>query len=313
MTILVTSQKDQGKVRERQEDSCFAFADKHKAVLILSDGMGGHASGDLASQAAVAAAYEILEPWPELPFGEAVEHNQEASNLLDEATNSVESSSAGDGLSILTSPASEDAMSDYLMSVEEWVKSEGLAEETVAQIPQRAEVVNALRSAFDRAQHFVSDIGLDVSYGLGSAGCTLTVGLIANGWLHVGHIGDSRAYLFRNGYLEQLTMDHSGASLLVAAGVISPEEARHHPESHSLYRFLGINAVELTVDIHHAMLQSGDIILICSDGLWGMVPDEQMTNLLQQTNSIEEAANALLFDANRAGGEDNISVAIAQV
>lgn len=305
MTILVTYQKDQGKVRERQEDSCFAFVDEQKAALILSDGMGGHAGGDLASQAAVAAAGEVLEPWPLPPPKNIDSHSDLGDPFERNDLKTSRLSISGEGMVV------EEWVKD------EWVNSEEPAKEPAkgptAEIPQRSEVVAGLQDAFNHAQQSVCQVGAEISYGLGSAGCTLTAALITNGWLHVGHIGDSRAYLFRQGQLEQLTLDHSGAMLLVSAGIIKPEEARHHPESHSLYRFLGINAVELTVDVHHEKLQTDDIVLLCSDGLWGMLPDETIAELLQQTNSVEEAAHALLFHANNAGGEDNISVAMAKI
>lgn len=306
MTISVTYQKDQGKVRERQEDSCSAFVTDETAVLLLSDGMGGHAGGDLASQASIAAAQVVLEQWapPDQPNNN---QNPSGSNgQLEESLGSAESANHRFGVNDIQLPSD-------VMAVDEWVKSEALGEDAAAEIPCRSEVVAIIQSAFNHAQRAVCDIGANLLYGLGSAGCTLTMALINDGWLHVGHIGDSRAYIFRNGNLEQLTLDHSGATLLVSAGIISPEEARHHPESHSLYRFLGINAVELTVDVHHEKLQTGDIVLLCSDGLWGMVPDELIRDLLHQADDVEEAATALLAHANSAGGEDNISVAIAKV
>lgn len=306
MTISVTYQKDQGKVRERQEDSCSAFVKDEAAVLLLSDGMGGHAGGDLASQASIAAAEVVLEQWAP---PDQLNHSQNPPDLNGHAAEdlgSVESGNHRFGVNDIQLPSD-------VMAVDEWVKSEALDKDEATEIPYRADVVAIIQSAFNHAQRAVCDIGANLSYGLGSAGCTLTLALINNGWLHVGHIGDSRAYIFRDGNLEQLTLDHSGATLLVSAGIITPEEARHHPESHSLYRFLGINAVELTVDVHHEKLQSGDIVLLCSDGLWGMVPDPLIRDLLHQASDVEEAAAALLAHANSAGGEDNISVAIAKV
>lgn len=314
MTVLVTHKKDQGKVRQRQEDNCFSHRNNANAILILSDGMGGHAGGDLASHASVTAAQAVLQAWLE----NSNERSPESESALEREIAPI---TAGEITSTKMSNLEAGLAPRYTIKIEEWIKAgeptnTPTPDEPLVDIPQRSQVAAAIESVFSQAQQAICDIAMDATLGVNNAGCTLTVALIVDGWLHIGHIGDSRAYLYRQDHLEQLTLDHSGAMLLVNAGIITLEEARSHPESHSLYRFLGLNATELTVDIHHEKLQKGDLVFLCSDGLWGMVDDGVMAQLVARESelndqSLNRTAAALIQKANDLGGEDNISVALA--
>jgi protein phosphatase len=141
-------------------------------------------------------------------------------------------------------------------------------------------------------------------------GTTMTVALVAGGQVTIGHVGDSRAYLLRGGALEQLTADHSLVAELVRSGRLSPEEAESHPQRSVITRALGTEP-DVDVDTLAVTAQEGDLFLLCSDGLTGMVSDAEIQELLVQgRESLERAARLLVDAANRAGGEDNVTVVL---
>lgn len=144
-------------------------------------------------------------------------------------------------------------------------------------------------------------------------GTTLTVGdFQPDGTLRVGHVGDSRLYLYRGDNLLQVTRDHSLVAEYIAAGALSPEEAAHHPQRNVITRALGIDW-EIAVDSHTVNLRVGDRVLLCSDGLTNMVPDADIARILGEQPASQAAGWALIEAANKAGGEDNITVAIVDV
>ena len=143
-------------------------------------------------------------------------------------------------------------------------------------------------------------------------GTTMTlVELTPDGVAHFGHVGDSRAYLFRNGNLQQLTADHTVAAEMVTLGQLSPQEAEDHPRSHMILRCLGLTRF-VNVDEIELELEPGDRILLCSDGLNSMVPHEAIAKGLTE-GTADEAAWKLVELANKAGGHDNISVILIDV
>ncbi|MBT8201965.1 MAG: Stp1/IreP family PP2C-type Ser/Thr phosphatase [Acidimicrobiia bacterium] len=144
-------------------------------------------------------------------------------------------------------------------------------------------------------------------------GTTLTVGdFRPDGTLLVGHVGDSRLYLFRGENLLQVTRDHSLVAEYVASGALSPEEAATHPQRNVITRALGIDW-EIDVDSHTVNLRIGDRVLVCSDGLTNMVADADIARILSEQPAAQAAGWALIEAANQAGGEDNITVAIVDV
>jgi PPM family protein phosphatase len=143
-------------------------------------------------------------------------------------------------------------------------------------------------------------------------GTTLTlVELEPEGVARLAHVGDSRAYLYRDGELRQLTEDHTVAAEYVALGHISAEEANDHPQSHMLTRCLGLTRF-VNVDRIDLDLNSGDRLLLCSDGLNSMVPADGIAKALTD-GTADEAAWKLVEAANKAGGHDNISVIVIDV
>jgi serine/threonine protein phosphatase PrpC len=142
-------------------------------------------------------------------------------------------------------------------------------------------------------------------------GTTLTCALIMGGRIYIGHVGDSRAYVFADGVLRQITHDHSLVDRLVEMGQLSPEEALHHPQRNVVYRAVG-QGDGLEVDTHVETMPAAGQLLLCSDGLWGMVDDEHIAAILAAASFPQQACDALIEAANHAGGKDNITVVIVE-
>jgi protein phosphatase len=144
-------------------------------------------------------------------------------------------------------------------------------------------------------------------------GTTMTVALVEDGIVRFGHVGDSRAYLYRDGEISQLTEDHSLVGELVRSGKLSPEEAESHPQRSVITRALGTDA-EVDVDTFTIDAQPGDLFLLCSDGLYSMVGTEKILDLLRRhRNDLDAAAKAMIAAANRKGGDDNITVVAFEI
>jgi PPM family protein phosphatase len=144
-------------------------------------------------------------------------------------------------------------------------------------------------------------------------GTTLTAVLASAEALHLVHVGDSRAYLLRDGLLRQLTRDHTLVDRMVEAGEISRDEADVHPHRNVLLRSLGTEP-KIDIEAHDVGLLEGDRILICSDGLTDMVTEDQIVAILDVTEgNPQDAADRLVRAANRAGGVDNITAIVLEV
>ena len=144
-------------------------------------------------------------------------------------------------------------------------------------------------------------------------GTTMTVALVERDRVVFGHVGDSRAYLIRDGQIDQLTDDHSLVAELVRSGRLTPEEAETHPQRSVITRAVGTEA-DVDVDTFSIEPAPGDLFLICSDGLTDMVDERTMTQAIERhRGNLEEAAKALVVAANRGGGEDNITVVFFEV
>lgn len=145
-------------------------------------------------------------------------------------------------------------------------------------------------------------------------GTTVTAVLLINESAYIINVGDSRTYVYRpNAGLTQITRDHSLVARLVETGAITPEEIYTHPDRNKVYRGLG-DKTDVTVDWFVLPVQSGDLLLLCSDGLWEMVRDPGISEILQTySSSLNLASNALLRAALQAGGSDNVSLLLARV
>jgi protein phosphatase len=169
--------------------------------------------------------------------------------------------------------------------------------------------LSVLAAAFDEANSQVMNAASDrVLEGMGT---TLTVALIIDGDLYVAHIGDSRCYIINTRETIQVTKDHSVVQQLVDTGVITAKQARKHPRRNEITRVLGYSR-DILPDLHHLKLYAGDNILICSDGLHGVLPSDDISEIVTGSHDSNQACIDLTAQANLAGGPDNISVIIAR-
>ena len=175
-------------------------------------------------------------------------------------------------------------------------------------------LAKGLRDAVAQVQ---ADMRKAAATGTGRAGMgtTLTMAYVAWPNLFVVHVGDSRMYAYRDGQLHQVTHDHTLAQQLVDSKVMSPDEAKESEFSNILVNAVGGDSEELKVELHHAMLFPGDVILLCSDGLNKHVTDEDLVRRLGEVSgggAVKDAAHALVEEAKAQGGTDNITVVIAR-
>ncbi|HEU5171089.1 MAG TPA: Stp1/IreP family PP2C-type Ser/Thr phosphatase [Gemmatimonadales bacterium] len=143
-------------------------------------------------------------------------------------------------------------------------------------------------------------------------GTTATVLVLLRGRYLIGQVGDSRAYLLRNGTLSQLTKDHSYVQEQVDAGLLTPEQARVHPYSNVITRCVGAS-MDVAPDLYFGALQTGDIVLLASDGLTGMLEDEQLVKILGGNGDPQSWVDRLITEANRRGGLDNITAIVVRI
>lgn len=142
---------------------------------------------------------------------------------------------------------------------------------------------------------------------------TTVVMLHINGNIgYFANAGDSRAYILRNRELVQITEDHSYVSELVKSGSLSEEEARNHSERHKITKALGVDLM-VKPDIYNINIEEDDIILLCSDGLYGEVSKEEITDILSEDKEMSKIAEKLVDTANKNGGSDNITVVCLKV
>jgi serine/threonine protein phosphatase PrpC len=167
--------------------------------------------------------------------------------------------------------------------------------------PERLEslIQEANRRVYERASSDPATSGM---------GTTMTVALVGPAGVTIGHVGDSRAYVVREGKLEQLTEDHSLVNELLKSGKLSREEADVHPQRSVITRAVGTDP-DVDVDTFVVEASEGDIFLLCSDGLTDMVGDEDILETVEKhREDLDRATKALVSAANRGGGEDNITV-----
>jgi protein phosphatase len=143
-------------------------------------------------------------------------------------------------------------------------------------------------------------------------GTTATVMLLFPSRYLIGQVGDSRAYVLRNKRLHQITRDHSYVQEQVDAGLLTPEQARTHPYGNVITRCVGSNE-EVVPDIYFGALEEGDIVLLASDGLTGMLEDQQLEQILLGDGEPDQWVQAMINDANRRGGLDNITLILVRI
>ena len=237
VTLRYAARSDVGLVRSNNQDSAYAGPN----LLVVADGMGGHAGGDVASALTIAALVALDRP---------------------------------------------DHSSDQSMS--------------------------ELERSIDRARQDLVD-ATTADPDLAGMGTTVTALLKSGNTLAMAHLGDSRAYLLRDGTLAQVTVDHTFVQHLVDTGRITPDEAETHPQRNVVMRVLGDFDLDLTPDLSIREAVPGDRWMLCSDGLSGFVPDSEIAEVLISVSAPQDAVEQLVSMSMRAGSTDNITVVVADV
>lgn len=167
--------------------------------------------------------------------------------------------------------------------------------DTDSQPPIAEALIDSIESANDQVHAAIPD-----------GGTTLTTVILFNNLAYVAHVGDSRLYLISKGGIEQLTRDHSLVQRLIELDQLTPEEAADHPQKHVLYRALGQNET-IEVDTLTRRLPAQSRLLLCSDGLWGLVEESDLVEIVTQSAQPQDACQKLISLANKRGGIDNIT------
>ncbi|MCS6911859.1 MAG: protein phosphatase 2C domain-containing protein [Myxococcales bacterium] len=307
--VRVAGATDVGLLREHNEDS-FLVVDLDRdtaaaqepmdfplgprgALLVVCDGMGGAAAGEVASALAVRGMRRLLaESLPgELGARQAA---PEASPPPTDAGVAAQGLPAGDGASALSRAVTEKLA----------VQSDGVDAEV-------RRVAMCLRDAAYAVNHEIFAAACaDLSKA--GMGTTLTSVVLRRGRVVVAQVGDSRAYLWRRGRLTQITHDQSLVNSLLDSGQITQDQAKLFEHSNVILQALGVQE-DVEVLLSTEQLRRGDRILLCSDGLVGVVSDEEIQQVMGQDAALPEVARALIEMARAAGGPDNITVIVAQV
>jgi protein phosphatase len=287
LKLKAASKTDAGRQREQNEDWPYVHIseEKERGLFIVADGMGGYKAGEVASKIAVQKISEALKGYF-VPVSEQP--------------------------TIRLTPISE----------QETIKLNPVqaAEQTTKQhktrkLPETATVKSVedqLKAAVRQANKAIVSYGEEKSSARG-LGCTVTSALIKDDQAYIVNVGDSRTYLFRNGELKSLTKDHSLVARLVEEKQIEPDDIYSHPQRNLIYRSLGAGHKTVEPDVFHEPLRAGDTLLLCSDGLWEMVRDQDLVKVLSQESDPQKICDTLIDLANANGGEDNITAVVVQV
>jgi len=240
-----------GMKRAHNEDSLRLFREEN--LFIVADGMGGHASGEVASQMSVETLAEFFRA------------------------------------------TAEDDEVTWPYKMDKGRKYEENRVITGVKLSNRKIFESASRDSK-----------------LKGMGTTIVVTFFVNGGCYVGHVGDSRVYRYRSGKLTQLTEDHSLLNDYVKMKNLTPEEIEAFPHKNVIVRALGMKET-VQVDVYHEVPEPGDVYLLCSDGLSGMVTDENMGRILSDADpDLDKKAGHLIDAANENGGTDNITVILVR-
>lgn len=229
---------DIGKKRENNEDN---YLIKNN-LFIVADGLGGHTSGEKASQIAVSAVNEFFSK---------------------------------------------------------------------SKISSKTNIENLMRTALLEADRAVLSMA-KTDPELHGMGTTMIVAFLNKQTLHIAHVGDVRGYLIRNKKIKQLTKDHSVAAELVRHGHLQASELRSHPMRNRLLRAIGHGGGD-NPDYNSAILQTRDCIILCSDGLWDMLTDEEIKEIIMESQDAQTNVMTLIERANHAGGNDNITGVVIRI
>ncbi len=303
---------DVGLTRVHNEDY-FEIDPRHR-LYVVADGMGGHSAGEVAAQIAVKAIHDFIEK----------SVDRDATRSLRNLQSMVSAGAGGGGRAAASSSAPEPAAAPpagppvstaSAASTSSTSSTSSTAametppveasEERLARHSRLLEM--AVRRAHDNVLTAISKDG-----SLHGMGTTVVSLLLAGPTAAVAHVGDSRAYRLRDGRLDQLTQDHTWVHEQVVAGLLSNEQARSHPLKNVVTRALGGES-EVVVDVRELQVEPGDLFLLCSDGLTGMLSDADIRDRLGSGRSLHEICRSLVNEANARGGLDNVTVVLLAV
>ncbi len=166
-----------------------------------------------------------------------------------------------------------------------------------------------LHSAVALANQMVHNRGQETRSDMGT---TLVMAVVAGNNAHIVNVGDSRAYLVNENGIRQITSDHTYVQKLVEAGVITPEQANSHPHRNILTQAIGTTD-QVTIDLYTEKLQENDYLLLCSDGLWDELTNDEIWGIIMSADSAQSACQALIDATNAAGGRDNIAIVLVKL
>lgn len=199
------------------------------------------------------------------------------------------------------------AVADGMGGAQAGEVASGIAVEAVGTARAPEDLAGAVEQANERIHSMATG-----DRSLEGMGTTVTAAWVGPESLTIAHVGDSRAYRLRDRELQQLTEDHSLVGGLVRMGKLTPAEAEHHPQRSVILRAVGVEP-KVEVDVTAHALADGDVFLLCSDGLSGMVRDEVIEETLAMATPLSEVAEMLIDLANASGGRDNITAVLFRV
>src|SRR6266699_1944987 len=289
LKLTAADKTDRGKQREQNEDSAYKRIESSengdRGLFIVADGMGGYQAGEVASKLAVQKISEALKsllvPVTEQPTIKLTPLSDQETITLDSA-----------------------------QMAEQTAKQRKTRK--LPETPVTKNVEEQLKAAIRQANKAILTYGEEQSSARG-LGCTVTTALVQDDQAFIANIGDSRVYLYREGTLKPLTKDHSLVYRLVEAKQIEPDDIYSHPQRNLIYRSLGAGHKNVDPDVFHTSLLAGDSLLLCSDGLWEMVRNQELLQVLKDNSDAQKICDILIDLANAHGGEDNITAVLVQI
>ncbi len=287
LRLTAADKSDVGKQRDQNEDCAYkrieSSEEGDKGLFIVADGMGGYKAGEVASKLAIETISQKLDNF--------------FKPIADQQTIKLDLAEVKEAGKKQAPVAQENPKQ----------KTRKLKETAVS-----FAVEDQLKTAIQQANTAIIRYGEKQSSARG-LGSTVTAVLVQNDNAYVANVGDSRTYLLRKGKLTPMTRDHSLVARLVESNQIAADEVYTHPQRNLIYRSLGAGHKSVEVDIFHETLQPKDSLLLCSDGLWEMVREQDLLKLLSEESSPQKICDQLIDLANANGGEDNITAVVVHV